>query len=307
MRRRALAPVAFHYPGNKFQTMTALSQLIPIAINASIFTMVFALGAKTERGDAVYIFDHKGLLIRSILSMNVVMVLVAALIAAAFDLAEAIEVALIAIAISPVPPVLPGKQIKAGGTASYAISLLVAASVASIVIAPLAVSSVGFLFGRQTVAGIGRLSSIIIVSILLPLFLGIALRIYMPAVAARIAPVLSRAGTVLLILAVLPVLVTATATIWEFVGNGVLAVLIGFSLIGLVVGHMLGGPETGNRTVLALATSTRHPGVAMAIAGANAPGEKALLSVILFHLVVGAIVALPYMRLWTGSSEEPSQ
>lgn len=287
--------------------MTALSQLIPLAINASIFAMVFALGAKTERGDAVYLFSHKGLFIRSLLSMNVIMVIVAALIAAVFELPKAIEVAMVAIAISPVPPVLPGKQIKAGGTTSYAISLLVTASVASVVIAPLAVSTVGFLFHRETVAGLGRISTIIVVSILLPLFLGIAMRAYLPALASRIAVPLSRVGTILLLLAVIPILFTATATIWELVGNGVLVVLVAFSLIGLAVGHLLGGPEPRNRTVLALATSTRHPGVAMALAGINEPGENALLAVILFHLVIGAVVAIPYIKLWASSFRELPQ
>jgi len=282
--------------------MTALSQLIPLAINASIFAMVFALGAKTERGDAVYLLDHKSLLIRSLLSMNVVMVVVASAIAALFDLPRPVEIALIAIAISPVPPILPSKQVKAGGTASYAISLLVTASIASLIVAPLAVSAVGYLFHRETVAGVSRIASTVLISILVPLLLGIALRIFLPAVANRVAAPLARAGTILLLLAVLPVLFVATGTIWQFVGDGFFAILVAFSLIGLAVGHLLGGPDPHNRTVLALATSTRHPGVAMALAGINAPEEKAMLAVILYHLVIGAVVAVPYIKLRLGPS-----
>jgi len=46
-----------------------------------------------------------------------------------------------------------------------------------------------------------------------------------------------------------------------------------------------------DRTVLALATTTRHPGTSL-----NFPGEKGALAVILYHLVIGSLVAIPYIR-----------
>jgi BASS family bile acid:Na+ symporter len=48
--------------------------------------------------------------------------------------------------------------------------------------------------------------------------------------------------------------------------------------------------------VLALATGTRHPGIAIAISSINFPNQKAVLAVVLFHLVIGTIVSLPYVR-----------
>jgi BASS family bile acid:Na+ symporter len=278
-----------------------LAQLIPLAINISIFLIVFALGLKTERGDAVYLLSRPSLLARSLLSMNVVMVVVAALMAAIFDLSLPVEVALIALAISPVPPILPSKQQKAGGSGSYAISLLVAASVAAIVLAPLAVHLVGALFGRETAISPGRIAAIVLITVLVPLALGILVRMVVPPLAHRLARPISIAGTVLLVLAVLPVLFTSTSTIWTLVGKGVVLALLAFTLIGLAIGHLLGGPEPENRTVLALATSTRHPGVAIAVAAVNFPDEKAVLAVVLYHLIIGAIAAAPYVK-WRRSS-----
>jgi BASS family bile acid:Na+ symporter len=51
-----------------------------------------------------------------------------------------------------------------------------------------------------------------------------------------------------------------------------------------------------NRSVLALATSTRHPGVALAIAGSLFPDQQTVLSVVLWHLIVGAVVCAPYVN-----------
>lgn len=273
-----------------------LAQLIPLMINISIFLIVFALGLKTEKGDLVYLLDRRSLMVRSILSMNVIMVVVAVAIAALFDLAPAIEIALVALAISPVPPILPTKQEKAGGSASYAISLLAAASIAAIVLAPLAVGLVGKVFGVAVGISAGKIASIVLISVIVPLLLGIIVRTYLPRTASRIARPLSLAATALLVIAALPALFSAWSAIWAMVGNGVVVVLAAFTLIGMAVGHLLGGPDEEDRTVLALATGTRHPGVAIAIASLNFPDEKAALAVVIYHLVIGAIVSLPYVN-----------
>jgi len=80
------------------------------------------------------------------------------------------------------------------------------------------------------------------------------------------------------------------------IGSGVLAVLALFTLVGIAIGHLLGGPNPDDRTVLALATGTRHPGLAMAIAGANFPDQKGVvLAVVACHVIVCLILSIPYL------------
>lgn len=47
---------------------------------------------------------------------------------AAFDLYRAVKIALVALAVSPVPPVLPRKRLTSGGDRAYAASSLMAAA-----------------------------------------------------------------------------------------------------------------------------------------------------------------------------------
>jgi BASS family bile acid:Na+ symporter len=68
-----------------------------------------------------------------------------------------------------------------------------------------------------------------------------------------------------------------------------------FALVGLAAGHLLGGPDPENRIVLALSTATRHPGIAIAIAAANFPDQKAAPAAVLLYLIVSALVAKPYL------------
>jgi BASS family bile acid:Na+ symporter len=77
-----------------------------------------------------------------------------------------------------------------------------------------------------------------------------------------------------------------------------------FILAGIGVGHALGGPDEDDRTVLALSTASRHPGVALAIAGAVLPGQRAVTAVILLSLLVGAIVTGPYVK-WRKRAAQP--
>lgn len=272
------------------------AQLIPLAINISLFLLVFALGLKTVKGDALYLVDHPGLLIRSLLSMNIVMVLFAVAAAILLPLPRTIEIALIALAISPVPPILPGKQTKAGGSYSYAISLLATASIAAVALAPLSVSLAGWVFGIDISVSSGRIASAVALSVVLPLAAGILMRFWLPEIGERIAHPISLAATILLVIAALPVLFHAWPAVWALTGSGLVLVLVAFTLFGLLLGHLLGGPNGEDRTVLALATATRHPGVAIAIVSLNFPDEKAALAVVLYHLVIGTLAAVPYVR-----------
>jgi len=273
-----------------------LMQFIGLAIDASMFLIVFALGLQSRMQDMTYLARHPRLFFRSILAMNVVMLLFAIGVIMLFGPPAPVKIALVALAVSPVPPVLPGKQFQAGGSAGYTIGLLAGAAVVSIVFVPLVIEEVGRIFGLDMHEPIGKVASVVLISVVIPLIVGIVLRHFAPAFAERMASPISTCATVLLAIAVIPVLVVAAPTFWSLVGNGVLACLIAFTLIGVAVGHFLGGPSPNNRAVLALATGTRHPGIAIAISSINFPSQKEVLSVVLFHLIIGAIVSLPYVR-----------
>jgi len=92
-----------------------LQSLILLALKASIPLSVFAIGLGSRFDDALYLLRRPALLVPSVLAMNVVMPLVAATMAWAFDLPGAVEISLVALAVSPIPPLLPKKQIKAHG------------------------------------------------------------------------------------------------------------------------------------------------------------------------------------------------
>lgn len=272
------------------------AQLIQLALLLSVFCVVFSLGLEAKPGDPVFLLRQPGLLLRSLLAMNVVMVAFAVAVAELFNLDPEVKVAILALAVSPVPPVLPRKNRKAGGDRAYGIGLLFVAVVASLAIVPVSIDLLGRYFGVRTHMPLEKILPIVLLSALLPMLLGILVGRLAPGIAARIAGPFGRGAWTLLLLVFLVVLVFKAGTMWNMVGNGVILVLVAFTVLGLAVGHMLGGPNPEDRTVLGLATSVRHPGIALAIVGLNFPHLKAaVLAVILWHLVIGAILSAPYI------------
>ena len=270
-------------------------ELIPLTLQTSVALIVFSIALQANPRDITYLLRRPGLLFRSLFAMNVITPLLAAALASAFKLQSSLTFALLALAVSPVPPLVPNRQLKAGGGAStssgYLRSRRSAQSCSSRRPSSFWVGS----FSRPVRMPAVAVARIVAMGVLAPLGAGIIVRLLSKSFAERIARPLSMLATALLIVGFLPVLVISGRAIVEQIGDFALVAITLFVLGGLAVGHMLGGPDPDDRSVLALATATRHPGVAIAIAHFNAADQNAVIAAILLCIISGAIVSLPYL------------
>ncbi len=101
---------------------------------------------------------------------------------------------------------------------------------------------------------------------------------------------------VLLVLCALSVMVGMAQPMWSLIGDGTLLSLSAFALVGFVVGHLLGGPDSANRPTLALASASRPPAVALGIAHANFPDEKLAAPAVVLYLLVSGVVSVVYLN-----------
>jgi BASS family bile acid:Na+ symporter len=274
----------------------SLATLIPLVLKISVVMMVFSLGLDTAVGDLGYFRTKPGLLVRSLISLDIVMPLVAGVMAGAFDLRPPVQIALIALAVSPVPPLLPRKSLKAGGQSPYVLSLLVCAALSAILFIPLVVPIIGKALGEEMHQSAGSIARLALLTVLIPLGAGILVRLLARGVADRAARPLSAVGSTLLLLALVPVLITQGRVILSLIGNGTVAAIAVFVGAGLLTGHLLGGPLAENRTTLALFTGSRHPGIALAIANTNFPSEKLVPPTIVLYLLINVVLSLAYIR-----------
>jgi bile acid:Na+ symporter, BASS family len=273
-----------------------LTSLIIIFVKVSIVLTVLGFALHATIGDALYLFRRPSELVRSIMSINVIMVVFATSLATSFGLHPAVRIALVTLALSPIPPLLPKKELKAGVHASYTIGLLTAAALLAIIIIPLTVKLLAIAFGRDYYVSPAVVAKLVFISVLLPLAVGIAIRFFSPVFAERIAGPVSKVAAILLLVSVLPIVFIAWPSIVSLVGNGTILAIAAFCLMGLLTGHLMGGPEPDHRTVLAHCTASRHPGVALAIANANYPQEKLALAAVLLYMLVNAVISTLYLN-----------
>jgi len=272
------------------------ASIVVAVVKASIALLVFGLGLQGTPRDATYLFRHPHLLARALLSMNVVMPLTAFLIALLFHLHPAVKVALIALAMSPVPPFLPSRAMKAGGQSEYAIGLLTATSLLAIAIVPITVWVFGALFRVPFTISSAEIASVVSGSVLIPLLIGMGVRHFVPATAERAARLVTLLATAILAAGMILIVFSAWRAIETLLGNGTILAIAAITFVGLGVGHFLGGPDRDHRTVLALSSAARHPGVALAIASANFPGDTLVPAAILLALLVASLVSAPYVK-----------
>ena len=273
-----------------------LQQAILLGLQASILLTVLSFGLAATLDDVLYLTRRPSLLVRSLLAMLVIMPFVTVVIRLVFALEPAVEIALVALALSPVPPLLPGKQQKVGGHAPYALGLMVVAGLLSIVTLPLSMELMGRIVNRPFSMAPGAVAKVVLTSMILPLGVGLAVGAAAPAMAARLAKPIGLVAKVLLGVGALGLLAAAGPAMLALVGNGTLAVMAAVVAIGLTVGHLMGGPNEDHSVVLAMSTATRHPAIALAVATANFPDEPNLFAAILLYMIVGAVVGIPYQR-----------
>jgi BASS family bile acid:Na+ symporter len=275
------------------------AQIVKLLITASILLLVFALGTRATFSDATSYFRElyqpPNRLRRALLAMYVVVPAVAILLGLAFDLSKAVRTGLLAMAIAPIPPILPGKQLKVSSDREHVFGLLVAISLCSIVLIPIMVGLIGRVFGRESSFGPLQVFTLIAFTILIPLALGVALRRLAPGWASRIGPWASRLGTLMLLVGLVAVLFKAGPAMFALMDGVSMFAIVALAAIAIAAGHWLGGPAPSDRFVLAVAACMRHPGIALAIATANVPEEPDLLAAVLLYLLVGVVLTSLYV------------
>ena len=271
-----------------------LKQIVMLALQVSILLTVFGFGLRATVDDLLYLVRRPGLFVRAILAVFVIMPIVAVLLARMFNF-PTVKIALVALAISPVPPILPTKETKAGGHAAFALGLMAWLSLLSIVAVPLSLALLGWLFGRPLEEPLSAIAGVMLKGALVPLSAGMLVRAIVPDFAERLEKPVTLVAKVLLPLAVLVLVAGALPTIWELIGSGAVIAIVLFTLAGLLIGHVLGGPDPDHSVALALATASRHPAIAFTVAAANFPDVR-FGGIILLYLIVSAIVCIPYIR-----------
>lgn len=267
--------------------------LLSLAALGTVFTVMFSIGLGIAWGQFRWIWGHPGLMLRSLFAVLVAVPAVAIVVANALGLPRLAEVGLVLMAVSPGAPVALRKSLKSGGDRSFAPALQITVAILAVVSIPLSIAGLNEYYGGKAAIEPWPLAKQVFVAQLLPLGLGMAVRAFAAAGADWLEPRLSRAaGWLLLGLVVLAIVEMFPLVLLAGTRVGIAIVLV--TLGALVVGQLLGGPEPGTRTAVAITAAARNPGLALLVASLNnAPSP--IYAVIVAYLIISAFTVIPYM------------
>jgi BASS family bile acid:Na+ symporter len=131
----------------------------------------------------------------------------------------------------------------------------------------------------------------LLVTMLIPLMAGMAVRRRSEWWSSRLRPVFGTVSNVSMVLAVtLLIGLNFEAMIGTF-GSGAVAVAVLFVALSLAAGYALGGPSPGTRSVLGLGTGQRNVAAALVIATQNFT-DPGVVVMILVSTLAGLVVLL---------------
>jgi BASS family bile acid:Na+ symporter len=274
--------------------MGLLNEIWLPALQGSLMLLVLAVGLDATMREAAYVLRQPKLLARAILAFAVAVPAFAALVVAAMPLERPVKIAILLMAVSPLPPLMPGKEVRLGGRRRYVYGLLVAISLLAVALVPVTVAILARVFGEDVSISPWAVLRVILASMIVPLALGMLVRHFAPEWAPRAAPIVTRLANIMLVVTVIPLLFKVLPTMWQLVGNGTLVAMVVVLIGALLAGHVTGlRSDPHDQQALAIACTMRHPGMALLIGHANFT-EPEISAAILMFLFVGLLVGLPY-------------
>ena len=260
-----------------------------MAFGLSLAVLVFGSGLRARLTDVTALLRRPLLLGRSLVAVLVFAPALAIALVKIFDLRHEVAIALVALSISPLPPLLPNRGAKAGGRTGYGLGLVLLLALLAVPVIMASTAVLQAVFGRDYVATPWAVARLLTLSILAPLAVGMMLAHRSPSTAQKLDGPIERVHRWLLPIAMITLLISAAPDMWKLIGNRTLLGLAIFAVAGLGVGHLLGGPDRRIAAMLAFATSCRHPATALTLVSANFPNTDAHAAVALYGLVTAVM------------------
>ena len=132
----------------------------------------------------------------------------------------------------------------------------------------------------------------LIVSMLIPLGIGLLIRWRYEDTAGKLAPLMNQISSVAIVLMGVAVLFMQYEQILGTIGSGGIAAAVLFIVGALLIGLVLGGKEPTMRSVMGLGTAQRNLAAAMLVAAQNFSDDADVLIMVMLIAILGLIILM---------------
>ena len=286
-------------------------QLIRILITTTLVEMMAAIGMGVRLEDLSRIGRSPGLVIRAAIANYVGVPLVTVGLLLWLGPAPMISAGFLIVAVCPGAAYGPPFTSIARGNVATAVGLMVILAASSTICAPLLLRFLLPLLteSRTVRVDLLRMVVMLLLSQLLPLFTGLSVRHYRPALADRLEHPADMVSTALN-LCVLGLIVVIRFPMLAAIRLAAFMGMLALVAASIGTGWLLGEAGSENRKAMTITTSVRNVAVALVIATASFPATPAVTAVLvygLFQTLLMAAVALLWGRLWTLANSAGSE
>jgi BASS family bile acid:Na+ symporter len=275
-----------------------MQAVIQIVVQASLMLLILGVGLQSSGSDLAYVWKRPALLLRGFVAVNLVVPVCAVILCLAFPIDKMTKAGIVIMAVSPLAPFVIGKMMKAGADRAYVVGAYSALIAISVLVVPITFELLAILFGRDASIPVAMVARFVLMSVAVPLGVGVLIATLSHEFGRRAAPVATIAAYIGLLPIVLLIVYRTAGAALGLLGDGTLAVIVITVAAGIAAGHWLGGPEPGRRIALAQAAATRHPGIAAMVANRHFDDKRVMLAVILF-LLTSIVVSAIYNKWMT--------
>ncbi len=269
-----------------------LSSIAGIASLLFVVTSMLALSFKLSIQQMTQPLKDIRLVILALLANFVLVPLLALAIIKVFPLDQTLQIGVLLLGTAAGSPFIPKLVQGARGNVPYSVGLMFLIMVVSIfyipVVLPLLLPGVEI--------NPWDIARSLIVTMLIPLVIGILIKSHSPDVADHWEPVMSKISSVSILVVWVVGFGLNLSNILNFIGTsgiGAMALLIVGSL---VIGFLLGGRDPGVRTAMGLSTATRNGAAALLVATQNFSGTDTL-PFLLVGFVLMILILLPSAKI----------
>ncbi|HDR73004.1 MAG TPA: bile acid:sodium symporter family protein [Methanoculleus sp.] len=198
-----------------------------------------------------------------------------------FPLAGGLATGLLLVALSAGAPFLPKLAQVTRGDPAFSVGLMVLLMVVTIGYLPLVLP--WLLTGAEISAW--DIARSLIFLMLAPLVIGLLVRARYEEVAASVAPLMSQASNLALVVLIVAFFVGYIQDLLGVIGSTAILATIVFLIAAFAIGYLFGGTAGDMKRVMGLGTAQRNLGAAVAVAGFNFTDPDVLVMVLVVGLV----------------------
>jgi len=263
-----------------------------------VVTSMLAMGLSLGLQQITQPLRNARLVILVLLANFVLVPLLAYAITKVIPLDQSLQIGVILMGTAAGAPFIPKLVQGAKGNVAYAVGLMFLIMVVTIFYLPIVLP----LLLPGVEVNPWDIAKSLIVSMLIPLVIGMLIKAHSPDVADHWAPVMQKISSMTILILLVVGLGLNISNILSFIGTLGIGAMVLLIVGALLIGLLLGGRDPGVRTAMGLSTANRNGAAALLVATQNFSGTDTL-PFVLVGVVVMLLVVLPAARVLGRRSE----